>query len=119
MSNNQPNQPQPENTQPPATSIQLVYNRNNMIRDYLRYTLAGRTMGMHIQGPSDLRHDRNVTAWNLIHICFAFYQNSATFISEEDFQILLRIVDLRGPYLSGSFDTEFLVYLYHYVVGRF
>ena len=47
------------------------------------------------------------------------YHNMSTFITEEDFQILLRIVELQVQWIWGETNEEFLVLLYHWVVGEY
>ena len=47
------------------------------------------------------------------------YQTTSNFITEEEFQILLRIVELRAQWIWGETNEEFLVLLYHCVVGKY
>ena len=82
-------------------------------------TVAGRPIGAWIPGTIANRAMRNITAWNLIHICFAIYHNSAMFLSDEEVITLTRIVEIRQPYIVVTPSIEFVGFLYHWVVGNY
>ena len=85
-----------------------LFNDTTIFIDYLNMTVAGKPLGAWIPGTMAKRAMRNITARNLIHICFATYHNSAMFLSDEEVAILTRIVEIRQPYIVGTPSIEFV-----------
>lgn len=92
--------------------------QNSTSENYLQRIVAGKSIYDWLTTGNQF-HSRNVQVWYLIHICLSFYFEYGPFINADDFGIMDRITRCIPAAFQKQLPTNFLEYLYHWVVGTY
>lgn len=63
--------------------------------------------------------DRNLLAWELIHICLSFFHLHGLFITQGEFDVLVSLLTYHSSCVGELLGYTNIFYLYSYVVAMF
>lgn len=84
---------------------------------YTQFVVAGKALDEWLTTGDNLR--KNVKAWLLIQLCFGFYHEYGPFLVEEDVVMLLECANSLPTFYRETIQMDFMILLYHWVVGKY
>ena len=82
--------------------------------------VAGKTVSSWFTGYPFTEVERNDVTWRILHVCFAFWHEFADpVLREVDVEKLLFICEKFYPGILTFLPPYFIIYYYHFVVGKY
>lgn len=91
-----------------------------LLPHYAAERLAGKTVSRWFTECPYAEVERNQIAWGIMHICFAFWHDFADpSLEQNDIERLIVMCEKFSPGILQYLTPTFIVYYYHFVVGKY